>query len=234
MSILHLNSNRFSGTVPDTFKDLSSFIELDLSNNQFSGPFPTLTLYIPNLLYLDLRFNSFLGSVPKDLFNKRLDAIFLNNNQFDGQLPSDLGNSPDSVMNLANNKFSGEIPFSFGYMGPKLKEVLFLNNQLTGYILEGVRLWQDLQVLDVSLNSLMGHLPDSMSCLAEIEVLNLGHNTLSGVLLDLVCSLKNLLNLTVIANFFYGFSQEYAKLFFFEFDSISFQLPCPVDRPVVH
>ncbi|GMP69192.1 hypothetical protein CsSME_00028540 [Camellia sinensis var. sinensis] len=33
MSLLHLNSNSFSGTVPDTFKDLSSFTELDLSNN---------------------------------------------------------------------------------------------------------------------------------------------------------------------------------------------------------
>ncbi|XP_008242465.1 PREDICTED: LOW QUALITY PROTEIN: leucine-rich repeat extensin-like protein 4 [Prunus mume] len=196
MSLLHLNSNRFSGTIPDTFKDLTSLQELDLS------------------IYLDLRFNSFSGPIPEDLFNRRLDAIFLNNNQFAGGLPESLGNSQASVINLANNKFSGNFPASFGFMSNKLKEILFLNNQLTGCIPEGVGLFTDIQVFDVSFNSLMGHLPDTISCLQDIEVLNLGHNKLSGVLPEMVCSLKSLVNLTVAYNFFSGFSQECAKLFY--------------------
>lgn len=134
----------------------------------------------------------------------------INNNQFDGNLPQNLGNSPASVVNLANNELSGDIPFSFGYKGTK--EILFLNNQLTDCIPEGVGLWTDLQVLDVSFNSLMGHLPDSVSCLSGIEVLNFAHNKLSGVLPDLVCSLRNLLNLTVAYNFFSGFSQDCSRL----------------------
>lgn len=214
MSLLHLNTNRFSGKIPDTFKDLTSLQELDLSNNQFSGPFPVVTLYIPNLLYLDLRFNKFSGPIPEDLFNKKLDAIFLNNNQFDGELPDSLGNSQASVINLAYNKFTGNIPFSFGFMGSKLKEILFLNNQLTGCIPEGVGLFTEIQVLDVSSNSLEGHLPDTLACLQDIEVLNLERNSLSGVLPDLVCSLRNLVNLTVSYNFFSGFSQECNKLFY--------------------
>ncbi|OMO91554.1 hypothetical protein COLO4_18279 [Corchorus olitorius] len=214
ISILHLNSNRFSGTVPESFKDMSSLQELDLSNNHFSGPFPVVTLYIPNLVYLDLRFNSFSGTLPEDLFNKRLDAIFLNNNQFEGEIPENLGNSPASVINLANNKFSGNIPASFGFMSSKLKEILLLNNQLTGCIPEGVGVFSEMQVFDVSHNSLMGHLPDTISCLSDIEVLNLAHNKLSGELPDLICSLKSLLNLTVAYNFFSGFSQECSKLFY--------------------
>ncbi|XP_027068741.2 uncharacterized protein [Coffea arabica] len=210
LSLLHLNSNMFGGRIPDSFKDLSSLTELDLSNNQFSGPFPTTILLIPNLLYLDLRFNSFSGPIPEDLFNKKLDAIFLNNNQFDGDLPENLGNSPASVVNLANNRLSGNIPFSFGYAG--IKEILILNNQLTGCIPEGVGTWTDLQVLDVSFNSLMGHLPDSISCLSGIEVLNFAHNKLSGELPDMVCALRNLLNLTVAYNFFSGFNQDCSKL----------------------
>ncbi|KAJ7973759.1 Leucine-rich repeat family protein / extensin family protein [Quillaja saponaria] len=190
MSLLHLNSNRFSGTIPYTFRGLSSLQELDLSNNQFSG------------------------LIPEELFDKKLDAIFVNNNQFEGELPQNLGNSPASVINLANNKFSGNIPTSFGFMGSQLKEILFLNNQLTGCIPEGVGLFTEMQVLDVSFNSLMGHLPDTISCLQDIEVLNLSHNKLSGVLPDLVCSLRNLVNLTVAYNFFSGFSQECFKLFF--------------------
>ncbi|KAM7509614.1 hypothetical protein LguiA_020067 [Lonicera macranthoides] len=213
MSLFHLNSNRFIGTVPYTFRELISLTELDLSNNQFSGSFPMATLLIPNLLYLDLRFNNFRGPLPQDLFNTNLDAIFLNNNRFSGQIPQNLGNSPASVINLANNKLTGDIPFSFGYMGgPRLKEILLLNNQLSGCIPQGVGLWSDLQVFDVSYNSLMGHLPDSISCLSGIEVLNLAHNKLSGVLPDLVCSLKGLVNLTVAYNFFSGFSQECGKL----------------------
>ncbi|KAJ6407157.1 hypothetical protein OIU84_010626 [Salix udensis] len=214
MSLLHLNSNRFSGTLPDTFRDLISLQELDLSNNHFSGPFPTVTLYIPNLMYLDLRFNSFSGPIPEDVFNKKLDAIFLNNNQFDSQIPQNLGNSPASVINLANNKLSGNIPSSFGLMSSKVKEILFLNNQLTGCIPQGVGLFTEMQVLDVSYNSLMGHLPDTISCLNQIEVLNLAHNKLSGQVPELVCSLKSLANLTVAYNFFSGLSQDCAKLFF--------------------
>ncbi|XP_059432394.1 leucine-rich repeat extensin-like protein 6 [Corylus avellana] len=213
ISLFHLNSNRFSGTVPDTFTDLSSLQELDLSNNLFSGPFPAATLYIPNLVYLDIRFNKFSGPLPEDLFNKQLDALFLNNNQFEGELPQNLGNSPASVINLANNMFTGNIPASFGFMGSKLKEILFLNNQLTGCIPQGVGLFTEMQVLDVSFNSLMGHLPDTISCLEEIEVLNLAHNKLSGVLPDVVCSLRSLANLTVSYNFFSGFSQDCSNLF---------------------
>ncbi|TMW89541.1 hypothetical protein EJD97_017050 [Solanum chilense] len=212
VSLIHLNTNRFSGIIPQTFRDLSSLVELDLSNNHFSGPFPTTVLFIPNLLYLDLRFNSFTGPIPEDLFNRKLDAIFLNNNQFDGELPQSLGNSPASVINFANNKFTGNIPFSLGYMGPRIKEILFLNNELNGCIPEGVGLWTDLQVLDVSFNSLMGHLPDTLSCLSGIEVLNLGHNKLSGDLPDLVCSLRNLVNLTLAYNFFSELSQDCDKL----------------------
>lgn len=208
ISLLHLNSNRFSGTIPETFRDLSSLQELDLSNNQFSGSFPMIILYIPNLVYLDIRFNCFSGAIPQDLFNKKLDAIFLNDNQFDGQLPENLGNSPASVINLANNKFTGSIPFSFGFMRSRLKEILFLNNQLTGCIPEGVGIFTEMQVFDVSHNDLGGHLPDTISCLTDIEVLNLAHNRLSGELPAPLCTLKSLVNLTVAYNFFSGFSQQ--------------------------
>ncbi|KAF1886346.1 hypothetical protein Lal_00045578 [Lupinus albus] len=214
MSLLHLNSNRFTGTVPDTFKDLTSLEELDLSNNQLSGHFPSVTLYMPSLIYLDIRFNSFSGSLPQELFNKNLDAIFVNNNQFEGEIPQNLGNSPASVINLANNKLSGNIPASFGFIGSKVKEILFLNNQLTGCIPEGVGLFTEMQVLDVSFNSLMGHVPDTLSCLQNIEVLNLAHNKLSGELSEVLCSLRSLANLTVAYNFFSGFSQQCSKLFF--------------------
>ncbi|WOL09296.1 leucine-rich repeat extensin-like protein 4 [Canna indica] len=208
LSFLHLNSNRFSGTIPDSFGELLHLTELDLSNNQFTGHFPVSTLLIPELVYLDLRFNSFSGEVPDELFVKNLDAIFLNNNQFEGQIPMSLWASPASVITLANNRFSGSIPASFGYMGSSIREVLFLNNMLTGCVPEGVGFLSDVEVLDLSFNSLTGQLPSSLSCLSDIEVLNIAHNLLSGELPNMVCDLKSLLNLTVSYNFFSGFSQD--------------------------
>ncbi|KAI4350771.1 hypothetical protein L6164_005189 [Bauhinia variegata] len=99
-------------------------------------------------------------------------------------------------------------------MGSRLREILFLNNQLTGCIPEGVGIFTEMQVLDVSSNSLMGHLPDTLSCLQDIEVLNLAHNKLSGELPDVLCTLRSLMNLTVAYNFFSGFSQECSRLSF--------------------
>ncbi|KAG2241647.1 hypothetical protein Bca4012_015372 [Brassica carinata] len=214
LNILHLNSNRFYGQVPESFKDFDSLQELDLSNNRLSGPFPLVTIYIPNLVYLDLRFNSFTGFLPEALFNKRLDAIFLNNNNFEGEIPRNLGNSPASVINLANNRFSGEIPTSFGLTGSRVREVLLLNNQLTGCIPESIGMFSEIEVFDVSYNSLMGHVPDTISCLSEIEILNLAHNRFSGEVPDLVCSLRSLINLTVSFNFFSGISSECSRVSF--------------------
>ncbi|XP_023547250.1 leucine-rich repeat extensin-like protein 7 isoform X2 [Cucurbita pepo subsp. pepo] len=213
LTLIHLNSNRFSGTIPVSFRQLQFLQELDLSNNNFSGEFPAVTLYIPNLKYLDLRFNSFTGPIPEELFFKELDAIFINDNQFTGEIPQNLGNSPASVINLANNHFVGEIPASFGYMGPRLKEILFLNNQLTGCIPEGVGFLTEIEVLDFSSNKLFGHLPDTISCMNQVEILNLAHNELSGVVSDLVCSLRSLVNLSVADNFFSGFNQQCRNLF---------------------
>lgn len=216
LSLFHLNTNRFTGTLPETFQDLSSLEELDLSNNQFSGDFPSVILNMPSLIYLDLRFNSFSGPLPDQLFSKNLDAILVNNNQFQGEIPQNLASSSASVINLANNKFTGNIPItSLGLVGgynSKLKEILFLNNQLTGCIPQGMGLFRDVQVLDASFNSLVGHLPETLSCLQDIEVLNLAHNQLSGELSDVICSLRSLVNLTVAYNFFNRLSQECSRL----------------------
>ncbi|XP_031488519.1 leucine-rich repeat extensin-like protein 4 [Nymphaea colorata] len=212
LSILHLNSNNFSGSIPDTFSDLINLTELDLSNNQFSGPFPSVVLRLPRLVFLDLRYNRFSGAIPYELFALGLDAIFLNDNEFAGQIPMSLGSSFASVINLANNNFSGSLPTNFGYIGSRLREILFFNNEFTGCIPEGVGLFTQMVVLDLSFNSLRGELPSSLACLSGIEVLNVAHNEFFGFLPDVLCSIKSLFNLTVSYNFFSGVSQECSRL----------------------
>lgn len=55
LSLFHINTNRFSGVVPASFRDMHLLFELDLSNNRFYGPFPHVVLEMPTLRFLDLR-----------------------------------------------------------------------------------------------------------------------------------------------------------------------------------
>ncbi|MFS7990639.1 putative leucine-rich repeat domain superfamily [Helianthus anomalus] len=70
-------SNRFCGTIPKKFKNLKILFELDI-NNRFVGIFPHVVLKLPKLKFSGLWFNEFEGNVPKELFDKDLDAIFIN------------------------------------------------------------------------------------------------------------------------------------------------------------
>ncbi|KAK9983655.1 hypothetical protein SO802_033180 [Lithocarpus litseifolius] len=54
IALFHINSNRFCGTVPTSFKKLKLLFELDLSNNCFAGRFPYVVLGLPSLKYRDL------------------------------------------------------------------------------------------------------------------------------------------------------------------------------------
>lgn len=132
LALFHINSNRFCGVVPNSFSKMKLLHELDLSNNRFVGKFPKVVLSLPSLKYLDLRFNEFEGSVPSQLFDKPLDAIFLNDNRFQFGIPENLGNSPVSVLVFANNNLGGCIPGSIGKMGKTLNEIILMNDNLTG------------------------------------------------------------------------------------------------------
>uniref|UniRef100_M8CNA0 Cell wall hydroxyproline-rich glycoprotein n=1 Tax=Aegilops tauschii TaxID=37682 RepID=M8CNA0_AEGTA len=96
LAVLHLNSNRFAGGLPDSLPKLSLLHELDVSNNLLSGGFPQHILCLPNVKYVDIRFNNLCGPVPPAIFDKKIDALFINDNHFDFELPENFGNSPAS------------------------------------------------------------------------------------------------------------------------------------------
>ncbi|OAY80174.1 Pollen-specific leucine-rich repeat extensin-like protein 2 [Ananas comosus] len=201
-AILHLNSNRFAGPLPDTLSDLALLHELDLSNNNFSGPFPQSVLRLAGLKYLDLRFNDFHGPLPPELFDRDLDALFLNDNRFDSCIPENFGNIKASAVVLANNKFTGCVPRSVGRMRSTLNEIVLSNNELTGCLPPEIGSLTRLTVMDVSQNFLSGGLPESFSRLKDVEQLNLAHNTLVGAVPDWACRLERLENLSVSDNYF--------------------------------
>ncbi|XP_021275697.1 leucine-rich repeat extensin-like protein 4, partial [Herrania umbratica] len=203
LALFHINSNRFCGTVPHKFINLKILFELDLSNNRFAGKFPDVVLKLPKLKFLDLRFNEFEGTVPKELFDKDLDAIFINHNRFRFNIPDNFGNSPVSVIVLANNKFHGCVPSSLGNMSG-LEEIILMNNGFRSCLPEEIGLLKNLTVFDVSFNKLMGPLPDKIGEMISLEQLNVAHNMLSGKIPASICKLPKLQNFTFSYNFFTG------------------------------
>nr|CAB3492171.1 unnamed protein product [Digitaria exilis] len=132
LAFFHINTNRFCGIIPKSMSRLSLLHEFDVSNNRFVGPFPFVCLEMASLKYLDIRFNDFEGELPPGLFDKDLDAIFVNTNRFVGHIPENLGNSTASVIVFANNGLIGCIPKSIGRMVKTLDEIIFMNNKLEG------------------------------------------------------------------------------------------------------
>ncbi|KAI9194245.1 hypothetical protein LWI28_004390 [Acer negundo] len=212
LALFHINSNRFCGQIPDSLRDLNLLHELDLSNNQFDGPFPPVLLCIPSLKFLDVRYNKFTGDIPSELFDLKLDALFINNNKFKSSIPKNIGNSPVSVLVLANNGFKGCIPSSLKKMAGTLDEVILSNSGLTGCLSPEIALLKNLTVLDISSNKLVGSLPESISEMKKLEQLNVADNKLSGEIPNSICSLPRLENFTYSFNFFCSVPETCLKL----------------------
>ncbi|TXG72110.1 hypothetical protein EZV62_000689 [Acer yangbiense] len=212
LTLFHINSNRFCGQIPDSLRDLKLLHEIDLSNNQFDGPLPPVLLHIPSLKFLDVRYNNFTGDIPSELFDLKLDALFINNNKFKASIPKNIGNSPVSVLVLANNDFKGCIPSSLTKMAGSLTEVILSNSGLTGCLSPEIALLKNLTVLDISSNKLVGSLPESISELKKLEQLNVADNKLSGDIPNSICSLPRLENFTYSSNFFCSVPETCLKL----------------------
>ncbi|KAL6980138.1 hypothetical protein U1Q18_021787 [Sarracenia purpurea var. burkii] len=212
IALFHINSNRFCGNLPRSFLNCKLLFELDVSNNRFAGKFPCFVLHLPKLRYLDIRYNEFEGKIPKELFEKDLDAIFINDNRFSFDLPENIGSSPVSVMVLANNRFQGCVPASLGNMSRTLNEIVLKNNGFHSCLPREIGMLKNVTVFDVSFNHIMGSLPESIEEMVSLEHLDVSHNMLSGNVVERVCMLPELVNFLYGYNFFTNESSECLNL----------------------
>ena len=212
IALFHLNSNRFYGTVPETFKYMKTLFELDLSNNKLGGPFPEVCLDIPNIQYLDIRFNQFYGKLPRGLFSKPLDAIFVNNNYFDGELPDTFGHSNSSAIVLANNNLNGKIPESISKLESTLQEIVALNNKFSGGLPSDIGALNLVHLFDCSVNRITGGLPSSIKDMTALETFVMSKNKLSGRVTAELCSIRTLLSVVLDDNYFTGVDSSCSRL----------------------
>lgn len=129
LSVLRLDDNKLSGSLPDSLYNLTGLTELYLHENQFSG---TLSPEIAKL--------------------SQLQHLFLGHNAFSGTLPDEIGNLYNLIsLRIEHNQFSETIPQGIAFL-PHLQVVRLDHNCLLPAPQELLEKQSQFQVFDVSYN----------------------------------------------------------------------------------
>ncbi|XP_022765839.1 LRR receptor-like serine/threonine-protein kinase FLS2 [Durio zibethinus] len=108
---LTLGENLIHGGITIGIGNLVSLSILGLENNYFTRSVPTFIGKLQKLEELDLEGNRFSRSIPSSLGNLTLPVgLYLHDNRFEGSIPSSLGNCQKLLaLNLSSNNLSGTI-----------------------------------------------------------------------------------------------------------------------------
>jgi Leucine-rich repeat (LRR) protein len=174
ISEIQLNTHNLLGQLPSSLNQLADLKRLYLGHNSLSGGFSD-QLYQTRLNVLWLQNNAFSGSLSSHISQMIfLQDLNISNNQFSGYLPDNIGNlSRLESLDLSSNQFTGPLPQSFDQFN-RLTHLNLHDNQLSGSITVIARLCQ-LKELDIRTNQFTGKLHD-LTDLPNIRTLDLGCN----------------------------------------------------------
>ncbi|KAE9587313.1 putative protein kinase RLK-Pelle-LRR-III family [Lupinus albus] len=183
---LSLSGNRFTGRLVPSLGTITSLNHLDLSNNRFYGPIPEKINDLWGLNYINLSRNEFVGVFPSLSNLQQLRELDLHCNKF----RNDIGEVVSSLRNvehvdLSDNLFYGGLGLPVENVSGLAHTVRFLNfsrNNLNGPFFEEntLKLFQNLETLDLSDNFINGKLPSFVSLSNNLRVLRLRRNLLFG------------------------------------------------------
>jgi Leucine-rich repeat (LRR) protein len=185
LSVLYLDHNQLSGSIPAALGQCPLLLDLHLSNNQLTGTIPESLGQCEPLGALYLSSNLLSGTIPSILEETQLSMVILADNYFSGTVPDGLLSSPFlEQFSVQYNLFTGALPVTlFGPSIPRLVQLLFDGNMLTGHIPAPSVNRLVLRQLGLSSNRLSGTLPGSLlHALRFVNFLILNNNRLTGQL----------------------------------------------------
>ncbi|KAF4357729.1 hypothetical protein G4B88_023187 [Cannabis sativa] len=158
LTYLDLSDNEIHGTIPNTFKNITSLEYLSLRGNYFSGTIPYGFGNLASLTYLDLSANRLENSIPNDFAN--MNAL--------------------EYLDLSFNNLKGKMMDMFVVKDTQLlslKELRINANQLHGLVPKSIGNLRHLEILNLSMNSLEGVLSEAhFSNLSKLYHLDLSFN----------------------------------------------------------
>ncbi|XP_068643317.1 probable inactive receptor kinase At5g10020 isoform X2 [Aristolochia californica] len=208
---LSLANNALTGRLVPAIGGMTSLQHLDLSGNVFYGPVPARIAELWGLGHLNLSFNNFTGAFPKGLQNlQQLKVLDLHSNGLYGDIGvffSELRNT--EFVDLSCNAFYGQLFMdsnNLSNFANMVRHVNLSHNSLNGgfFSNDSMKLFRNLEVLDVGHNQISGALP-SFASLPSLRVIRLGNNQFDGSLPpELFGSSMSLTELDLSANGFSG------------------------------
>ncbi|KAG8390546.1 hypothetical protein BUALT_Bualt01G0094700 [Buddleja alternifolia] len=223
LSVLRLDENNFSSSVPDFFANFSSLTTLSLADCSLQGTFPEMLFQIPILQHLDLTYNELLGGTIRQFPQSRsFRTMLLSNTNFSGSLPNSISNlSMLSRIDMSKCKFSGPIPPTLANL-TELTHVDLSQNFFTGSIppfhlskklIPPFHLSKKLTRINLSHNRLRGSLSSThFKGLLNIEYIDLAYNLVGGSIPEYLFGLPSLQLLWLSNNQFKGRVNEFPTL----------------------
>ncbi|KHN42486.1 Phytosulfokine receptor 2 [Glycine soja] len=211
--ILDISKNHFAGGLEWLGNCSMSLQELLLDSNLFSGTLPDSLYSMSALKQLSVSLNNLSGQLSKDLSNlSSLKSLIISGNHFSGELPNVFGNLLNLEQLIGNsNSFSGSLPSTLALCS-KLRVLDLRNNSLTGSVGLNFARLSNLFTLDLGSNHFNGSLPNSLSYCHELTMLSLAKNELTGQIPESYANLSSLLTLSLSNNSFENLSEAFYVL----------------------
>lgn len=193
LSLLWLQSNAFTGPIPD-LSNLTSLASFNVRDNSLTGPVPASLAQAPALRNASLANNCLQGPMPA--FGSGVAADVGKGNAFCGAAGEACDPRVDVLLAVAGGfgypvalaqQWGGNDPCGGKWPGvtcdPQGKDVVVLNlasQKLVGTISPDVAKLTALQKLVLSNNNLTGTIPDTLAGLKSLQLLDVSNNDLSG------------------------------------------------------
>jgi len=201
LQYLALNGNCLFGTIPPEFGKMPNLLSLELHGNGLSGQFP-LEMYDANklqLLNVAMQYGYAVsctmsnGTYVNTIFKKGGVTTREPNLGLEGPVLMNEVDTWSSMkgLHLFDNSFWGNITNDIG----NLKYLVFLrahNNQLNGYLPDGMTRLKKLREVYLENNGFWGDLPPTIGDMEDLEVLRVNENEMYGQIPDSLYDLKKL------------------------------------------